>query len=157
MEGDGKGDKNGDSTIGESGRPSATVQHLEGSEWSRVGKKGRKTRRNWVPFPTVNCFTRASEVQSLAAATEVTSRSHHIRHRHIQALVDSGAAAHVLPATILEDYPVADSNHKREVKYMTADGNELPDLGTKQVPFRTREGHDCGVKWQVADIKRPLY
>ena len=62
----------------------------------------------------------------------------------------------VLPATVLEDYPVVAGTAKNGVRYMTADGNELPDLGTKQIPFRTREGHDCGVNWQIADIQRPL-
>ena len=70
--------------------------------------------------------------------------------------MDSGAAAHVLPCNVLDDYPIIDGSAKENVKYMTADGNELNDLGARQIPFKTREGHECAVKWQVADIHRPL-
>ena len=39
---------------------------------------------------------------------------------------------------------------------MTADGNEIPNLGELSMPFRTMEGHKCGIKFQLADVKRPL-
>ena len=39
---------------------------------------------------------------------------------------------------------------------MTADGNEIPNLGELDLPFRTFEGHKCGIKFQVCDVLRPL-
>ena len=39
---------------------------------------------------------------------------------------------------------------------MAADGNEIPNLGEIDLPFRTYEGHKCGIKFQLADVKRPL-
>ena len=39
---------------------------------------------------------------------------------------------------------------------MTADGNEMPNLGEVYVTFLTREGTKCGIKFQVADVRRPL-
>ena len=42
------------------------------------------------------------------------------------------------------------------MKYTTADGNELSNLGECDVPFRTREGYKCGIKFQICDVHRPL-
>ena len=39
---------------------------------------------------------------------------------------------------------------------MTADGNEIPNLGELDLAFRTKEGHRCGIKFQVADVRRAL-
>ena len=151
----GSADKNGDLGMGQLGMG-------DNAQWWTIASTRRaKKKRVWSPltahplFNEVGCLVRASEPQTIATATEVVS-SRKVAYRKISALVDSGAAAHVLPATVLEDYPVVAGSAKNGVRYMTADGNELPDLGTKQIPFRTREGHDCGVNWQIADIQRPL-
>ena len=92
-----------------------------------------------------------------AASCDVAVNSKTVQYRKIQALVDSGAAAHVLPVATLEDYPTQEGASKKlGISYTTADGNEIPDLGEKLVPFRTQESHECSIKFQVADVKRPL-
>ena len=42
------------------------------------------------------------------------------------------------------------------VKYTTADGGEVPNLGEQDLTIHTSEGHHCGLKFQVADIQKPL-
>ena len=39
---------------------------------------------------------------------------------------------------------------------MAADGGEIPNLGEQKVAFKTYEGHDGEVDFQVADVQRPL-
>ena len=71
--------------------------------------------------------------------------------------MDSGAAAHVIPSGLLEDYQVVEGEAKRNgMVYMAADGGEIPNLGEQKVAFRTFEGHRGEVDFQVADVQRPL-
>ena len=77
--------------------------------------------------------------------------------RKIQILIDSGVAENVVPPDLLPDYEVREGEaRKNGVKYITAGGNEIPNLGELDLPFRTMEGHKCGIKFQLADVKRPL-
>ena len=77
--------------------------------------------------------------------------------RSIKVLVDSGAAENVIPPGLLPDFDIKEGEARRNnVRYTTADGNELPNLGEIQLPFRTKEGHQCGVTFQVCDVSRPL-
>ena len=77
--------------------------------------------------------------------------------RTIKVLVDSGAAENVIPLGLLPDFDIKEGEAKRNnVRYTTADGNELPNLGEICLPFRTKEGHKCGVTFQVCDVSRPL-
>ena len=106
-----------------------------------------------------NCLMQAppSGGPIFAASCDVAINSMQVQYRKVEALVDSGAAAHVLPPSLLEDYPTeAGSAKKLGINYVTADGNELPDLGERLIPFKTQESHECAIKFQVADVKRPL-
>ena len=77
--------------------------------------------------------------------------------RTIKVLVDSGAAENVIPPGLLPDAEIKEGEATRNnVRYTTADGNELPNLGELTIPFRTKEGHHCGVVFQVCDVSRPL-
>ena len=79
------------------------------------------------------------------------------KERTIKVLVDSGAAENVIPPGLLPDFEIKEGEARRNnVRYTTADGNELPNLGEIQLPFRTKEGHKCGVLFQVCDVSRPL-
>ena len=77
--------------------------------------------------------------------------------RTIKVLVDSGAAENVIPPGLLPDFEIKEGEAKRNnVRHTTVDGNELPNLGEICLPFRTKEGHKCGVTFQVCDVSRPL-
>ena len=40
--------------------------------------------------------------------------------------------------------------------YKAANGSRIPNLGQLRVDFRTKEGHKCGMPFQVAAVERPL-
>ena len=41
-------------------------------------------------------------------------------------------------------------------RYRAANGVRIPNLGQQRVSFRTSEGHGCSLRFQVADVERPL-
>ena len=78
-------------------------------------------------------------------------------YKKLELLVDSGAAASVMPEKLLEDYPVLQGEAaKRGVHYLTADGGRVPNLGEMRVRFITKEQHKTSVNFQVADIQKPI-
>jgi len=77
--------------------------------------------------------------------------------QRIEAMVDSGAVDSVAPAGLIGSYPLLEGSAARAgVRYLAADGGTLPNLGEQRVHVRTKEGHECGLTFQVADVQKPL-
>ena len=78
-------------------------------------------------------------------------------YRKLEILVDSGAAASVLPEGLMSDYPVTKGEAaKKGVHYLTADGGRVPNLGETTLHLVTKEQIKCSVKFQVAEIQTPI-
>ena len=110
--------------------------------WEEVkGRKGKKGRRVWKPL---GCFVPTDPEWAPLCPLGVV-RKDCVGYRKVQVLVDSGAAASVIPVGLLDDYEVIEGDGKKKgVMYMTADGGEIPNLGEQRVDFKTFEGHDGG-------------
>ena len=105
---------------------------------------------------SLGCFVSPDEQWTTICPLGTVKKSH-LGYRKIQVLVDSGAAANVIPSGLLEDYDVIEGEAKRNgTVYMSADGGEIPNMGEQKVPFKTFEGFDGQVDFQVADVQRPL-
>ena len=105
----------------------------------------------------ISCFVPLDPEWNPICAIKGTPKADYQKYRKVQILVDSGAAENVLPPDLLPDYEIQEGEAKKNgVRYMTADGNEIPNLGELDLPFRTLEGHKCGIKFQMADVKRPF-
>ena len=75
----------------------------------------------------------------------------------MEVLVDSGAAATVVPEKLLPDHAIRQgSAARRGVHYLAADGGRIPNLGELDVQFLTREQHRCSMTFQVADVSKPI-
>ena len=79
------------------------------------------------------------------------------QHSRVDILVDAGAAASVLPTNALQGYVAESGPAKRAgVKYVTADGGVIPNVGEVSLPFIARGGIKCRTLFQVADVSKPL-
>ena len=75
----------------------------------------------------------------------------------VQLAVDSGAAASVMPEGLVSTHPAQQGDASRNGEhYSAADGGRIPNLGEAELGFVTREKHLCRIKFQVANVKRPL-
>ena len=73
----------------------------------------------------------------------------------LTAILDSGASVTVVPPHVGRDYEVTRGDAAAAgVRYVIADGNEIPNLGEKLFPIMTREGTWRGLKAEVADISK---
>ena len=71
--------------------------------------------------------------------------------------MDSGAAENVFPKEGLDDYPVKETQAKREGRhYVSADGGRIPNRGEKTIRMVTGEGHRCSLRFKIADVTRPI-
>ena len=78
-------------------------------------------------------------------------------HRYKEILVDSGAAEHVSPSKDFPDHFIYESEGSRSgLNYLAANGQEIPNLGEQRISVTTGEGHLCGLKFQTADVTRPI-
>ena len=72
-------------------------------------------------------------------------------------MVDSGAAASVIPERLLDGFTVRKGEAARnDVHYMVADGAKVPNLGEVEVQVVTREKTRGTILFQVADIQKPI-
>jgi hypothetical protein len=79
------------------------------------------------------------------------------RWTKISAIVDSGAVEHVLPERWLPSIQMeASPGSKAGKKYLSATGQEIPNLGQKALTGKTREGQTRGIIFQVAPVRKPL-
>ena len=70
--------------------------------------------------------------------------------------MDSGAAGSVAPADMAPWPMLESSGSKRVQKYMSACGENLPNLGQKQLKVWSNEGKLDVATFQCADVTKPL-
>ena len=71
--------------------------------------------------------------------------------------IDSGASENVIgDGMVLECPLLPSSGRKAGVKYVTANGTEMPNRGEQMVRVQTPEGAMCLLKMQVTDVRKPL-
>ena len=77
--------------------------------------------------------------------------------------MDSAAVESVMPRHMVDGMRSDPTQPLRQgaaakagVTYVSADGGEIPNEGEHMVEMLTKEGHHCGMTWQVADIQKPL-
>ncbi len=79
------------------------------------------------------------------------------RWTRVSATVDSGAAANVLPEAMFPQIALKESEGSRKGQYwVAANGGRIANKGEKLVHFQTTEGAERSVKFQVADVTKPL-
>lgn len=75
----------------------------------------------------------------------------------IEAVMDSGAADSVAPASLAPWVPVAESpGSRRGQHYLSASGDRLPNQGQKKLQVLTEDGTPTTTTYQIADVTRPL-
>ena len=76
---------------------------------------------------------------------------------YIDFTVDSGAADTVANEDVTTGCPTVPSEGSRMgVKYVAAAGTVIANEGEKNVKTQTAEGHVCGIKIQIAKVKRAM-
>ena len=74
----------------------------------------------------------------------------------VEAVVDSGAEESVAPPGFFAAQVVPSPMSKAGGKYRAANGTRIRNLVQQKVAFRTAEGHQCAMPFQVAEVERPL-
>ena len=71
--------------------------------------------------------------------------------------VDSGAAESVWPQDLLPEVETKPSHgSKNGVTYVAANGSRMPNMGEKKVRFKTTDGLNSSIMFQVTKVKKPL-
>ena len=71
--------------------------------------------------------------------------------------IDSGAAESVISPGMLKEIPIRESEGSRAgLCYVAANGGKMPNMGEKHVRFKTKEGLQSSVLFQVTHARKPL-
>ena len=74
----------------------------------------------------------------------------------VDATVDSGAEAVVAPKGVIPGSLAPSEMSKNGKVYRAANGSKIANFGQTRADFRTKEGHNCQLLFQVADVERVL-
>ena len=117
-------------------------------------------RRAWRPAPPelLSPLLPEEAGESLMPLQVLTGVSRQYEgFKKLEVLVDSGAAASVMPQRYVEDREVtAGEAAKKGVHYVAADGGRIPNLGEVKVNLLTKEKEKATVTFQVADVHKPI-
>ena len=72
----------------------------------------------------------------------------------IERTLDSGAANHALPKRMFPE--ITSRTHSEGRYFYGADGSPIKNFGEKKIEFQTPGGNRQQIRWQVADVVRPL-
>jgi hypothetical protein len=77
--------------------------------------------------------------------------------RKVKGVMDSGATESVAPPSMCPNYKIQESKGSREGQsYAVANGEEVENLGEQILDIVTSTGVETQVKYQNADVSRPL-
>ena len=72
----------------------------------------------------------------------------------VRVTMDTGAAGHVMPEAM---FPSVKLERKTQPKkFVAANGEQIKDLGEKNIPFRTNEGIQRCITFRSANVVKPL-
>jgi len=83
--------------------------------------------------------------------------SHMPKWQFLSVAVDSGAAETVIPHTLIDRYPIRETEASRSgLNYASATGDPIPNLGEQKLPLVTAEGSLRAITFRAAPVDRPL-
>jgi hypothetical protein len=123
-----------------------------------VAKAARRPKRKYVSFEEhINLLTNGDHHSSSETDKELNALGVKTPGAVlIEAVVDSGAADSVAKKGTFGGKILPSPMSKAGKKYTGPDGTTIPNEGEMAVHFMSDEGHKCGMKWQIANVERPL-
>jgi hypothetical protein len=87
----------------------------------------------------------------------VTTKTDTHKWMKVTTIIDSGAVEHVLPeAWVPAIHMEASPGSRAGKRYLSATGQEIPNMGQKKLTVKTKEGQMRGIVFQVAPVRKPL-
>ena len=72
----------------------------------------------------------------------------------VRVTIDTGAAGHVMPEAMFPNVKLERKTQPK--KFVAANGDQIRDLGEKNIPFRTNEGVQRCITFRSANVVKPL-
>ena len=72
----------------------------------------------------------------------------------VRVTMESGAAGHVMPETMFPHVKLERKTSPK--KFVAANGEQIKDLGEKNIPFKTNEGIQRCITFRSANVVKPL-
>ena len=107
------------------------------------------------PNKTINLFQKIPVIKELNPV--INEKNEMNGWTCIQGVMDSGASESVAPPSMCPDVAVTPSaGSKAGQNYISASDDLLPNLGEQHIDIVTEDGRDGRIRYQIADVTRPL-
>ena len=121
----------------------------------QTNKNTKNKHRNWRPL---NLFEKATTAESAKILSPfIASKQDENGYTAVTSVMDSGASESVAPAAMCPGYPIRPSaGSLAGQKYLSASDDLIPNLGEQLLQVVTETGREGTVKYQIAEVSRPL-
>ena len=123
------------------------LEESENEQWQEVisRRNKRSVKTNQASLLSVE------RSQSLSPKKIVEVRDKWVK---VRVTMDSGAAGHVMPETMFPRVKLERRTSPK--KFVAANGEQIKDLGEKNIPFQTNEGIQRCITFRSANVVKPL-
>ena len=133
------------------------AEKKETSAGYQTNNNTKKKNHVWKPLP-LNLFEKATTAESPKILSPFMGNKPDANgYTSVTSVMDSGASESVAPASMCPLYPVKPSvGSLAGQKYLSASDDLIPNLGEQHLPVVTETGREGVVKYQIAEVSRPL-
>ena len=124
------------------------LEESENEQWQEVISRRNKQR---VKRANQASLLSVESSQSLSPKKIVEVRD---KWAKVRVTMDSGAAGHVMPETMFPRVKLERRTSPK--KFVAADGEQIKDLGEKNIPFKTNVGIQRCITFRSANVVKPL-
>ena len=124
------------------------LEESENEQWQEVISRRNKQR---VKRANQASLLSVESSQSLSPKKIVEVRDKWVK---VRVTMDSGAAGHVMPETMFPRVKLERRTSPK--KFVAANGEQIKDLGEKNIPFKTNEGIQRCITFRSANVVKPL-
>ena len=123
-------------------------EESESEQWQEVISRRNKQR---VKRANQASLLSVESSQSLSPKKIMEVRDRLVK---VRVTMDSGAAGHVMPETMFPRVKLERRTSPK--KFVAANGEQIQDLGEKNIPFKTNEGIPRCITFRSANVVKPL-
>ena len=123
----------------------------------QVARNKAEKKKTWKPVP-LNLFQKAKKQEApLTLSPFIGKKQDEYGYTSVVSVLDSGASESVAPPSMCAHIPVQPSAGSQVgQEYLSASNDLIPNLGEQLLPVITEAGKEGVVRYQIAEVSRPL-
>ena len=124
------------------------LEESESEQWQEVIHRKTKQR---MKTEQQSSLLSVESSQNVSSKKVVETKDRWVK---VRVTMDTGAAGHVMPEAMFPNVKLERKTQPK--KFVAANGDQIRDLGEKNIPFRTNPGVQRCITFRSANVVKPL-